>query len=207
MAFSLIQIEDHVEYLHGKGDSEMYDVFKVLNWLRVKNYKDMQSNDPNVEELTQMKAMKLLYYIQAASLSMTGHRMFDSDIVAWKYGPAIAEVHNVYKRCRGIVNSDNPIDAQAQADYDELQHNKQVLDILEGVYTAYGPMSAYDLMRQTHREDPWRNTKQSQIISDSAIKDFFDGSLEDEKASSVDVNTLQRLFDENKDVMDWLKDK
>lgn len=185
----------------------MYDVFKVLNWLRVKNYKDMQSNDPNVEELTQMKAMKLLYYIQAASLSMTGHRMFDSDIVAWKYGPAIAEVHNVYKRCRGIVNSDNPIDAQAQADYDELQHNKQVLDILEGVYTAYGPMSAYDLMRQTHKEDPWRNTKQSQIISDSSIKDFFDGSLEDEKASSVDVNTLQRLFDENKDVMDWLKDK
>lgn len=185
----------------------MYDVFKVLNWLRVKNYKDMQSNDPNVEELTQMKAMKLLYYIQAASLSMTGHRMFDSDIVAWKYGPAIAEVHNVYKRCRSIVNSDHPIDAQAQADYDELQRNKQVLDILEGVYTAYGPMSAYDLMRQTHREDPWRNTEQSQIISDSAIKDFFDGSLEDKNASSVDVNTLQRLFDENKDVMDWLKDK
>lgn len=59
----------------------MYDVFKILNWLRVKNYKDMQDN-PNVEELTQMKAMKLLYYIQAASLSIMGHRMFNSDIVS-----------------------------------------------------------------------------------------------------------------------------
>ena len=36
----------------------MYDVFKILNWLRVKNYKDMQSDNPNIEELTQMKAME-----------------------------------------------------------------------------------------------------------------------------------------------------
>jgi len=77
----------------------------------------MQSDNPNIEELTQMKAMKLLYYIQAASLSITGHRMFNNDIVAWKYGPAVAEVHDVYKHCRGIVNSDYPITPEDEADY------------------------------------------------------------------------------------------
>ena len=40
----------------------MYDVFKIVNWLRVRNNADLQA-DPNAEELTQMKAMKLLYYI------------------------------------------------------------------------------------------------------------------------------------------------
>lgn len=55
-----------------------YSVFKVVNWLRVKNAE--LRLDPNAEELTQMKAMKLLYYIQAASLVVTGKRMFDNRI-------------------------------------------------------------------------------------------------------------------------------
>ena len=185
----------------------MYDVFQILNWLRVKNYKDMQSDDPNIEELTQMKAMKLLYYIQAASLSITGHRMFDSDIVAWKYGPAVAEVHSLYNHCRGIVNDDHPITPEDEANYDQIQRNQKVSDILEGVYIAYGYKSAIDLMKQTHKEDPWLNTEQSHVISDNAIKDFFDGSFDSKRKESVDTDTLQRLFDENKEVMDWLKDK
>ena len=49
----------------------MYNVFQVVNWLRVRNNADLRI-DPNAEELTQMKAMKLLYYIQAASLVFTG---------------------------------------------------------------------------------------------------------------------------------------
>ena len=40
-----------------------YSVFKVVNWLRVKNNAELRV-DPNAEELTQMKAMKLLYYIK-----------------------------------------------------------------------------------------------------------------------------------------------
>lgn len=34
----------------------MYDVLKVVNWLRVRNNADLKL-DPNTDELTQMKAM------------------------------------------------------------------------------------------------------------------------------------------------------
>ncbi len=44
-----------------------YSALKVVNWLRVRNNAELRL-DPNAEELTQMKAMKLLYYLQAASL-------------------------------------------------------------------------------------------------------------------------------------------
>ena len=81
------------------------------------------------------------------------------------------------------------------------------MDILEGVYSVYGYKSAYDLMRQTHTEEPWLNTEQSHVISDDSIKEFFDGSFDSKKNTSVDTDTLHRLFDENKEVMDWLKDK
>lgn len=152
----------------------MYDVFKVVNWLRVKNHADMRT-DPNVEELTQMKVMKLLYYIQAANLTITGHRLFDNDIVAWKYGPVIEEVHERYKGCRGIVDDKNPITDSDIADYQELEANEAVSDILNSIYDVYGYSSAYDLMLQTHKEKPWKVTPQSAVISDDVIKNFYSG--------------------------------
>jgi uncharacterized phage-associated protein len=45
-----------------------YSALKIVNWLRVRNNAELRL-DPNAEELTQMKAMKLLYYIQAASVA------------------------------------------------------------------------------------------------------------------------------------------
>lgn len=143
----------------------MYNAFKVVNWLRVRNNADVRTN-PNVEELTQMKVMKLLYYIQAASLVITGHRMFDNDIVAYKYGPVVEEVH---KKHIGECNiSDSDI-----RDYNELQNDTQTADILNSIYKIYGYSSAYDLMRQTHNEAPWQETKQSEIISDKKMKDYY----------------------------------
>lgn len=158
----------------------MYDVFKIVNWLRVKNNADMRTN-PNVEELTQMKAMKLLYYIQAASLSITGHRMFNNDIVAWRYGPVVEEVHEKYRGHRGIVGEITESDLN---DYSELQNDYEASSILNSIYDVYGYSSAYDLMRQTHSEKPWQETPQSEVISDKAIKDFYSGvfvSDEDKK--------------------------
>lgn len=152
----------------------MYDVFKIVNWLRVRNNADMRQN-PNIEELSQMKAMKLLYYIQAASLSISGKRMFDNNIVAWKYGPVVEVVHRKYSGCRGIVNSEHPITDQDLKDYKELQNDERASNILNSIYDVYGYSSAYDLMRQTHSEKPWQETPQSGIISDQAIKDFYSG--------------------------------
>lgn len=37
--------------------------------------------NPNEDEITQMRVMKLLYYIQAASLAVEGKRLFDLRII------------------------------------------------------------------------------------------------------------------------------
>lgn len=39
--------------------------------------------NPNEDEITQMRVMKLLYYIQAASLAVEGKRLFDLLIIFW----------------------------------------------------------------------------------------------------------------------------
>lgn len=147
----------------------MYNVSKIVNWLRVRNNADMQS-DPNIDELSQMRAMKLLYYIQAANLAITGRRMFDNDIVAWKYGPVVEEVRGHYKGQRVIVGE---ITKNDLLDYKQLENDHDVSDILNTIYKVYGYSSAYDLMRQIHKEKPWQDTPQSEVISDQVIKDYY----------------------------------
>lgn len=149
----------------------MYDVFKIVNWLRVKNNADIQT-DANAEELTQMKVMKLLYYIQAAALVVTGKRLFDNDIVAWKYGPVVKTVHDKYRGKRGILGE---ITRQDLQDYAELQHDDLTADILNSIYDEYGHSSAHDLMVQTHSERPWQATPQNKVITDELIKDYYSG--------------------------------
>lgn len=58
----------------------LYSVGNIVNWLRVKNNAYMRLN-PNEDEITQMRVMKLLYYIQAASLAVEGKRLFDLRII------------------------------------------------------------------------------------------------------------------------------
>lgn len=94
---------------------------QLVNWMRVKNYAQLKDTDEkyiNVEPLTQMKAMKILYYMQAASLVLREKPLFDEPMLAWKYGPVIKSVHDKYRGQRSIVDS---IDDQARADYKMIQ--------------------------------------------------------------------------------------
>ena len=147
----------------------MYDVLKIVNWMRVKNKAELIENE-NAEELTQMKAMKLLYYVQGVSLVYLKHRMFPNDILAWKYGRAVWKVDDKYQGEPQIFCQlwENDID-----DYNELSANSKVNDVLNTVWDTFGYMSASQLLKQTHKESPWKNTKQSEVITDDEMKKYF----------------------------------
>lgn len=147
----------------------MYDVLKVVDWLRVRNNAELKSKD-YAEELTQMKAMKLLYYIQGASLVVLNKRLFPDNLVAWRYGPAVEAVHEKYQGKREIVGE---IDRKSLDNYNELSSDEEASTILNSVYEAFGDKSAAELMRQTHNESPWKETAQSEVIKDEAMRKFF----------------------------------
>lgn len=152
----------------------MYDVMKVVNWLRIRNQSDLKTNE-NAEVLTQMKLMKLLYFIQGTSLVYLNERFFPQDVVAWKYGPAVEKVHNKYRGQREIVNTINEEDVK---DYKELNESPKHAEILSSVYDTFGNKSAYDLMRITHKQSPWINTDQGKAISDTEMINFFQTIVE-----------------------------
>lgn len=174
----------------------MLDVMQIVNWMRVRNYYDLQTDDPNVEELTQMKAMKLLYYMQAASLVINNRQLFKDDIVAWKYGPAVARVHQKYKNRRRIVGKIGQDDIK---DYQLVENTANDISIVRSVYRRFSTMSAYDLMQKTHREKPWKETPQSKIISTDKIKEYFTKKKMNETINKSVMDSIDEAIDDMHD--------
>ncbi|GAA0868644.1 Panacea domain-containing protein [Lactobacillus kefiranofaciens] len=148
---------------------------QVVNWMRVKNYAQLKDSDEkyvNVEPLTQMRAMKLLYYMQAASLVLRNESLFDEPILAWKMGPIVKSVYNKYNGQWSIVEEGSITDAD-RADYNLVQKGPEIRDIVNTIYDYYGQRSASDLMEQTHHEKLWQDTPINQVIKNEVIKDYF----------------------------------
>lgn len=152
----------------------MKNALQIVNWFKLKNKADMMQNE-NVEELTQMKVMKLLYYVQGVYLVLYNKRAFDEDIYAWKYGPVVKSVHNEYSGKRSIIPEN--FTEQERSDYNQIQDDSSLAPVLGAVNEAYGDMSAIELMKQTHSERPWKETEQDNVIKDSLIKEYFEEEI------------------------------
>lgn len=152
----------------------MKNALQIVNWFKLKNKADMMENE-NVEELTQMKVMKLLYYVQGVYLVLYNKRAFDEDIYAWRYGPVIKSVHYEYKGKRSIIP--DHFTEEERSDYNQIQDDSSLAPVLESVKEAYGDMSAMELVNQTHAERPWKETKRDDVIKDSLIKEYFEEEI------------------------------
>lgn len=152
-----------------KGVTYMKEVMKFVNWFRVHNNADLKQFD-FAEPLTQMKVMKLLYYVQGVSLAVDNEKAFPEKIVAWKYGPAVEEVHKKYIGQRNITGT---ISQEDLDDYHEIEHDPKLRIVVNAVQSSFGDKSAIELMHQTHHETPWKETPQSNEILPQLMKEFF----------------------------------
>ncbi|MCO6558452.1 MAG: DUF4065 domain-containing protein [Bifidobacterium sp.] len=97
------------------------------------------------EYLTNLKLNKLVYYAQAESLKATGKTLFDDHIEAWEYGPVERSVYNAFKGYgkRRVIR---PAHVSTPPICDE-----NTLRVIDRVAEHYGSLSAFDLVRFSHR--------------------------------------------------------
>lgn len=127
----------------------------------------MASQDPDNNDMTNMKIQKLLYYIQGTCLSLHGQRMFQQSIVKWQYGPVVPEVYHKFKEHGNqTITFEEPITT-------EYLHEKQV-DVIQRVYEYFGQYSAIALMNFTHNESPWNSVEMREEITDPILIEYFD---------------------------------
>jgi uncharacterized phage-associated protein len=114
---------------------------------------DAGGDDPASEPdyLTPLRLQKLLYYVQGWSLAVNGRPMFNDPIEAWKYGPVVRSVYEVFKALGG-----GAVPANAGGS-DGLSEGQR--DLIERVWEAYKPYSASALADMSHDEEPWKRAR------------------------------------------------
>jgi uncharacterized phage-associated protein len=141
------------------------EIAKVILKMSSPEYGDTISN---------LKLQKLLYYMQGFHLAMFDEPLFKENVVAWEYGPVVIEVYNEYKRY------DSQAIPQPDDDFEHTLTDEQI-ELVGKVYRVYGQFSAFKLMRLTHEESPWMNTKRNSIISHKRMRSYFLTQLESEE--------------------------
>ncbi len=94
------------------------------------------------------KLVKLLYYAQGWSLAWTGEPIFDDPVQAWPKGPVVYRAWSEYNPATGRTITGNAESLSA----DQRQ-------LLTAVVERYGNLTGAELIRMTHHEDPWQDTR------------------------------------------------
>jgi uncharacterized phage-associated protein len=121
-------------------------------------------------EITNLKLQKLLYYAQAWYLANIDEPLFDADFEAWVHGPVVPRVFRRFREYRW-----NPITEPVDPP------NASLAGYLEAILGRYGGLSATQLERLTHQEDPWKEARKgyardessAEVISKESIRRYY----------------------------------
>jgi uncharacterized phage-associated protein len=105
----------------------------------------------NGDVITNLKLQKLLYYAQAwYMVHHEGKKLFSDSIEAWKFGPVVKDVYDLYKRF-----SRNPIDEEVNnEDFDRLSPEDR--EFMDAFLVEFMDHSALSLVNMIHNEPPWK---------------------------------------------------
>ncbi len=100
------------------------------------------------ECISEMKLHKLLYFMQRESIIRFGEPPFEDRFEAWRYGPVIPVVREMY--ASNILNENTDISLEKK--YNEL---------FDYVFKTYAVKDARSLSRLTHGEVSWINARKN----------------------------------------------
>lgn len=129
--------------------------------------------DEEVEQITNMKLQKLVYYAQGYHLAYYGKPLFNEDICAWKHGPVCPPLYLKYKDYGSA-----PIKPPADFDFDIFTPDQR--QVLIDVWEYYSQFSATGLRNLTHKELPWTQTEQSKVIDLDLMQSYFSKMLKND---------------------------
>lgn len=136
----------------------------IATWFLQRNEYD-RKNNLDVEGISNLKLQKLLYYAYGCFLALYRERLFHEYLLAWQHGPVVAQVYEDYK-----INGSNSI---SNIESTQVEFSEHITDVLEFVYKEFGKYTAWALRNMTHEETPWKETKQSNVIEDGLIFNYF----------------------------------
>jgi uncharacterized phage-associated protein len=133
-----------------------------------------------------MQLQKLVYFAYGWYLAVTGKRLLDERVEAWKWGPVVPSLYSEFKKYGSEPVPEAAVDYffdggklcfrehRIGSDPEGLMAKR----VIEKVWRIYGQYSASQLSAMTHEPNsPWSLTPEKDVrgtdISDQLIMDYF----------------------------------
>lgn len=129
-------------------------------------------SDRHGKLVSNLKLQKTLYYIQGYCLKFFSRKAFDNAIVHWAYGPVVLDAYYGYSIFGGEPIT-LPIDEEPFSDDLFAGYSPSMKDVIEKVINKCNDCSALSLVRRTHEETPWMDTKRNEEITADSIHRYF----------------------------------
>lgn len=152
----------------------MEDVIKVASYVCLRYEKEYG------ERIDEMKLHKLLYLIQRESIIQTGEPMFPDRFQAWRFGPVMVEVRNLYK-VDGLKTS---LDEAAVEKYK---------DIFDKVFETFSGKDSWTLSCLTHCEYSYKKARGEKLKKYDDCSEYID--TEDIRVDAEHVRMRRYLHD------------
>lgn len=116
--------------------------------------------------ITHLKLQKILYYLQGEVAAKFKEMLFPENIEAWQYGPVVRVVY--YEYC---PNGALPL---YETGANGLNAPKEMQELINTIIDEKLRLSESQLVRDTHREQPWLKQKDAVERGDKPIIPFED---------------------------------
>lgn len=103
--------------------------------------------------IDEMKLHKLLYFTQREAIIQTGAPLFKEQFEAWKYGPVMVEIRNLYRH--------DALKEELSQDY-----LTQFAKVFDTVFEVYAPKDSWSLSSVTHGEYSWQAARKGVVGSE-----------------------------------------
>lgn len=131
----------------------MYNAIEIANY--VLGYYSFEKNT----NISNLKLQKVLYFLQANHLVVTGEQLFIDNIEAWDFGPVIYDVYQKYKIYGGGSIPYNLVDrGRTYSQFIHSDDRKVISELLDDLQNY----SATDLLSIIHNQKPWKNAYYNQ---------------------------------------------
>lgn len=154
-----------------------YNVLDICRY--VVNYSNTCDNG-----ISNLKLQKVLYFIQAYFLVVTGKPCFKEDIEAWNFGPVVPVAYREYKHfastnipyIQSYIIFGDYIWSAKRVPYADTLISHADKKLINSVVDKFADYSSTDLVALTQRQAPWINTylqDKTNVISLKAIQEYF----------------------------------
>lgn len=137
--------------------------------------------------ITNLKLQKLVYYTQAWHLAMYDKPVIPEYFEAWIHGPVLVSLYSEYKGFKWHPIEREDLDDVSMAGLRD-KFGSDLCALVEQVVEQYFGMTAYQMERLVHSEEPWRRAREGlnadepshNIIKNDWMRDYYCRFLADE---------------------------